>query len=191
MKFNIYGFNQEKLVSKYSMLNGNDIIVLRVFSDMLPRMTRSITVNGHNYKQLTYELLLQDVPFVTQSVSTLKKIVKKLIEVGLIDRVVVNNNGKYTYFRKTADLIDLEAKDDNEDESDNKRDLEDRIEYVEQVLTTRASREIISELKQFKDQYEFFHYFDNFILPDKKLNKRHTCKYVLKGLKTYFSGEFH
>ena len=84
MKFNIYGFNQEMLVDKYNELNGNDVIVLRTMVDIIPRMTRTVVVEGKEYKQVSYELLLEDIPFVTQSVSTLKKIVQKLIVLHLL-----------------------------------------------------------------------------------------------------------
>ena len=197
MKFSIYGFNQEKLVQEYNTLNGNDLIVLRVLVDMLPRMTRRIEINGRVFKQVTYDMLLKDVPFVTQSESTLKKIVKKLIDSGLIEREVVSGNGKYTYFRATDALKEIEyipetvveEKTTCECDLESESELEDRIEYIEQVLTTRASKEIIEELKRFRSQREFFIYFDEYIWPDKSKGKRNTCKYMLKSLRLYFSGE--
>ena len=58
MKFNIMGFDQQMLVERYSNLNGNDLIVLRVLVDILPRMTRTLKVNGKEYKKVTYNLIL-------------------------------------------------------------------------------------------------------------------------------------
>lgn len=115
MKFNIMGFNQETLVNKYSNLNGNDLIVLRTMVDVLPRMTRTIEVEGKEFKQVTYELLLEDVPFVTQSVSTLKKIVQKFIDNNLIERYILNKGGKFTFFRTTEDLENLIYKEEVEE----------------------------------------------------------------------------
>lgn len=112
MKFNIMGFNQEILVNKYSNLNGNDLIVLRNLVDILPRMTRTIEIEGKEFKQVTYELLLEDIPFVTQSVSTLKKIVQKFIDNNLIERYILNKGGKFTYFRTTEDLENLIYKEE-------------------------------------------------------------------------------
>ena len=112
MKFNIMGFNQEILVNKYSNLNGNDLIVLRNLVDVLPRMTRTIEIEGKEFKQVTYELLLEDIPFVTQSVSTLKKIVQKFIDNNLIERYILNKGGKFTYFRTTEDLENLIYKEE-------------------------------------------------------------------------------
>lgn len=55
-----------------------------------------------------YKLLVDDLPFITQSESTMKKIVQKLITAGLIERLLINKNGKYTYFRKTEACFELE-----------------------------------------------------------------------------------
>lgn len=107
MKFNIMGFNQQMLVERYSNLNGNDVIVLRVLVDILPRMTRTLKIDGKEYKQVTYNLILEDIPFVTKSASTLKKIVQKLIDTNLIERYILNKGGKFTYFRTTEDLEKL------------------------------------------------------------------------------------
>lgn len=114
MKFNIMGFNQEALVNKYNNLNGNDLIVLRTMVDILPRMTRTIEVEGKEFKQLTYELLLEDVPFITQSVSTLKKVVQKFVDSNLIERYILNKGGKFTYFRTTENLEELLYKEEVE-----------------------------------------------------------------------------
>lgn len=111
MKFNIYGFKQEMLVNQYSTLNGNDIIVLRVIADILPRMTRIENVDGKEFRQITYTMILEDIPFVTKSVSTLKKIVQKLVDSGLIERHIKNKGGKFTYFRATKALMELEYKE--------------------------------------------------------------------------------
>lgn len=112
MKFNIMGFNQKLLVKNYSALNGNDLIVLRTLVDILPRMTRTIEVEGKEFKQVTYELLLEDIPFVTQSTSTLKKIVQKFIDAKLIERHIQNKGGKFTYFKTTEALENLKFKEE-------------------------------------------------------------------------------
>lgn len=111
IRFNIMGFNQEILTEKYNNLNGNDLIVLRTIIDTLPRMTRTLKVDGKEFKQLTYDLILKDIPFVTKSLSTIKKIVQKLIDANLIERYVENRGGKFTYFKTTNDLEDLKYED--------------------------------------------------------------------------------
>ncbi|MCI6690896.1 MAG: hypothetical protein MR510_00190 [Clostridium sp.] len=215
MKFNIYGFNQEMLVDKYNELNGNDVIVLRTMVDIIPRMTRTVVVEGKEYKQVSYELLLEDIPFVTQSVSTLKKIVQKLINAGLLERHLVNKGGKFTYFRTTELLKELEyvgevkapvdsngkapvdgqvhftevANEEIDEEA--KADYELRIEQIESVLDTRATREIKSLLAEFKNQEEFFKYFDNYILPMKEEGKINKCSYMAKNLRMFFEGKLN
>lgn len=207
MKFNIYGFNQEMLVDKYNELNGNDIIVLRTMVDIIPRMTRTVVVEGKEYKQVSYELLLEDIPFVTQSVSTLKKIVQKLINAGLLERHLVNKGGKFTYFRTTESLKELEYVGEvkapvdgqvhftevvNEEiDEESKADYELRIEQIESVLDTRATREIKSLLVEFKNQEEFFKYFDNYILPMKEEGKINKCSYMAKNLRMFFEGKLN
>lgn len=111
IRFNILGFKQEILTNKYNNLNGNDLIILRTMVDTLPRMTRTLKVNGKEFKQLTYELILKEIPFVTKSLSTVKKIVQKLIDANLIERYVENRGGKFTYFKTTKDLEDLKYKE--------------------------------------------------------------------------------
>lgn len=156
MKFNIMGFNQEILVNKYSNLNGNDLIVLRNLVDILPRMTRTIEVEGKEFKQVTYELLLEDVPFVTQSVSTLKKIVQKFIDNNLIERYILNKGGKFTFFRTTEDLENLIYKEEVEEvkptkkkksSSKKKKVVETPIEVLEGQISVDEVPEETEQVK--------------------------------------------
>ncbi|KQB77664.1 hypothetical protein [Clostridium butyricum] len=94
MKFNLMGYDQEKLYSKYSNFNCNDIVVLRRITDMIPNMDVKIKQDNKEYRWIRYKLLVEDLPFITQSESTMKKIVQKLIDAGLIERVVINRGGK-------------------------------------------------------------------------------------------------
>lgn len=148
MKFNIMGFNQEALVNKYNNLNGNDLIVLRTMVDILPRMTRTIEVEGKEFKQLTYELLLEDVPFITQSVSTLKKVVQKFVDSNLIERYVLNKGGKFTYFRTTENLEELLYKEEVErvKEVKKKENKGEKIEVLEGQVTVEEVIKINEKL---------------------------------------------
>lgn len=160
MKFNIMGFNQEILVNKYNNLNGNDLIVLRTMMDILPRMTRVIEVEGKEFKQLTYELLLEDVPFITQSVSTLKKMVQKFVDNNLIERYVLNKGGKFTYFRTTENLEELLYKEEvtpvkevkKKKSAKKKESKEEKIEVlevqieVEEVIEVNKKLDLVNEI---------------------------------------------
>lgn len=146
MKFSIMGFNQEKLLKDYSKLNCNDIVVLKTLSDLISKMEVKVKENNKEYSWVMYKLLLEDLPFITQSESTMKKIVQKLIDVGLIERLIVNRGGKYTYFRKTEKLSDLECdmKLINQDNTEQKAD--EMIVKVSDVLTEEISEETIDEI---------------------------------------------
>lgn len=154
MKFNIMGFNQEILVNKYNNLNGNDLIVLRTMVDVLPRMTRTIEIEGKEFRQLTYELLLEDVPFITQSVSTLKKMVQKFVDSNLIERYVLNKGGKFTYFRTTENLEELLYKEEIEPVKEvkkkksakKKENKEEKIEVLEGQVTVEEAIKINEKL---------------------------------------------
>lgn len=98
------GFDQLKLHTKYSNLNCNDLVVLRTIIDLIPRIETKIQQDNKEYSWIMYKLLVE----VCLSESTMKKIVQKLINAGLIERLLINKNGKYTYFRKTKDCCELE-----------------------------------------------------------------------------------
>lgn len=118
--------------------------------DILPRMTRMVEVEGKEFKQLTYELLLEDIPFVTQSISTLKKIVQKFIDNNLIERYVLNKGGKFTYFRATEDLENLIYKE--EVEPAKKKKVEEvlteseQVKAVNEIITTGTVSEELKEV---------------------------------------------
>ncbi len=146
MKFSIMGFNQEKLLKDYWKLNCNDIVVLKTLSDLISKMEVKVKENNKEYSWVMYKLLLEDLPFITQSESTMKKIVQKLIDVGLIERLIVNRGGKYTYFRKTEKLSDLECdmKLINQDNTEQKAD--EMTGKVSDVLTEEISEETVDKI---------------------------------------------
>lgn len=105
MKYSLLGFKQDILVEQYTELNASDIIVLRTMVDMLNRLPRTIEVENKIYIQMTYDMLISDLPFITNSTSTIKKIVQKFIDKGLIERHLIKKGGNFTYFR-TTDALD-------------------------------------------------------------------------------------
>ena len=152
MRYNILGFNQEKLVEEYSNLNGSDIIVLRVMMDILERLPRKMMHDEKEYVQMTYDMLLGEIPFVTQSVSTIKKIVQKLIDSGLIERHLVKKGGNFTYFRVTDKLIDLQyskeesesAKEADSPVCDTEKEIESDYELMK-VIPYDNFRKMVAE----------------------------------------------
>lgn len=147
MKSRIMGFNQSKLCNEYVHLNCNDITVLRTLVDMIPIMDMKIRKNDKEYSWVMYKLLVKNLPFVTQSESTMKKIVQKLIDAGLIERLVVNQGGKFTYFRKTEKCVELESEDVKSDaQVSNDYEENEEIKKVEETLTEKISQRTIDEI---------------------------------------------
>lgn len=146
MKFSIMGFNQEKLFKYYSKLNCNDIVVLRTLADLISKMEVKIKENNKEYSWVMYKLLVEDLPFITQSESTMKKIVQKLIDAGLIERIIVNRGGKYTYFRKTDKLLELEC--EIKSLSNIRKQEGNKIEKVSDVLTEEISEQAINKISE-------------------------------------------
>ena len=150
MKFNIMGFNQMKLTENYSNLNCNDVVVLRALIDMIPMMDVKIKENNKEYTWVMYRLLVKNLPFITNSESTMKKIVQKLIDAGLIERLVLNRGGKYTYFRKTQKCIDLEYQTESVNEADESAELDDinkyKVSKVKKVLSEKINKKTISTI---------------------------------------------
>lgn len=146
MKFSIMGFNQEKLFKDYSKLNCNDIVVLRTLADLISKMEVKIKENNKEYSWVMYKLLVEDLPFITQSESTMKKIVQKLIDAGLIERIIVNRGGKYTYFRSTDKLLELEC--EIKSQSNIRKQEGNKIEKVNDVLTEEISEQAINKISE-------------------------------------------
>lgn len=146
MRFSIMGFNQEKLFKDYSKLNCNDIVVLRTLADLISKMEVKIKENNKEYSWVMYKLLVEDLPFITQSESTMKKIVQKLIDAGLIERIIVNRGGKYTYFRKTDKLLELEC--EIKSPSNIRKQESKKIEKVSDVLTEEISEQAINKISE-------------------------------------------
>lgn len=150
MKFNLMGYNQQKLYNEYSQLNCNDIVVLRRLTDMISNMDMKIKQDNKEFSWIRYKLLVEDLPFITNSESTMKKIVQKLIDAGLIERLVVNRGGKYTYFRKTQKCIDLEYQTESVNEADESVELDDinkyKVSKVKKVLSEKINKKTISTI---------------------------------------------
>lgn len=147
MKFNLMGYDQEKLYSKYSNLNCNDIVVLRRITDMIANMDVKIKQDNKEYSWIRYKLLVEDLPFITQSESTMKKIVQKLIDAGLIERLVINRGGKYTYFRKTEKCRELEYKKELANEIESPVEVDEvnqyKINKVNKILSENIKKKTI------------------------------------------------
>ncbi len=151
--------------------------------------------------------------------SALNTRLNKYVDMGLIERKCIKNeDGSFSFFKLTGinNLIyipldsiknksinrqkpidkvtsnDSKETNSNTDEfisEENKTDLETRLEQVERALSTKANKELKSLLTQFKDQYDFYNYFDNILHPKEiDLGKKNTCEYMIKNIKLYLNG---
>lgn len=113
MKINVLGFEQGEIVKinddmiNKVKLNAGDLLVLRQMVDMIEsERLETKEIDGEVYTWINYSLLVEDLPMITSSVETIKKIVAKFITLGLLDRKVKKNinGGAFTYFKITARL---------------------------------------------------------------------------------------
>ncbi len=152
MKTNIMGFEQTAIMD--AKLNGNDVIVLRTMVDMInSERLATREIEGEVFTWINYQLLVEDLPMISDKIDTFKKIVTKLVNNGFLDREVKKaiGAGAYTYFKKTKKLDDITFKPDIEKEkpkkvSKEKVDTQVPEDFIPAETTLRAELEIIDEV---------------------------------------------
>ncbi|SCI12379.1 Uncharacterised protein [uncultured Clostridium sp.] len=152
MKTNIMGFEQTAIMD--AKLNGNDVIVLRTMVDMInSERLATREIEGEVFTWINYQLLVEDLPMISDKIDTFKKIVTKLVNNGFLDREVKKaiGAGAYTYFKKTKKLDDITFKPDIEKEkpkkvSKEKVDIQVPEDFIPAETTLRAELEIIDEV---------------------------------------------
>lgn len=152
MKTNIMGFEQTAIMD--AKLNGNDVIVLRTMVDMInSERLATREIEGEVFTWINYQLLVEDLPMISNKIDTFKKIVTKLVNNGFLDREVKKaiGAGAYTYFKKTKKLDDITFKPDIEKEkpkkaSKEKVDTQVPEDFIPAETTLRAELEIIDEV---------------------------------------------
>lgn len=154
MKTNIMGFEQTAIID--AKLNGNDVIVLRTMVDMIDSerfATREI--EGEVFTWINYQLLVEDLPMISDKIDTFKKIVTKLVNNGFLDRKVKKaiGAGAYTYFKKTKKLDAIifkpevkETKKDTKKTSKENVDAQVPEDFIPAETSLRAELEILDEV---------------------------------------------
>lgn len=181
MRYNVLGFNQQLLINNYKNLNSSDIITLRIFVDLMRRLPRKKVIDGKVYVQITYDILLQDLPVITESKSTIKRIIQKFIDEDLIEREVYNKGGKYTYFRETEKIKELESIPTFENSKDINLDtgkpytLREKREMLENILVDNYCSDELIKLIKLAKSYDVFKVIDNL----------HGSKYKSKYIENY------
>ncbi|MDY2883463.1 MAG: hypothetical protein SOT71_12510 [Romboutsia timonensis] len=159
MKINIMGFEQKAIID--AKLNGNDVIVLRTMVDMIDseRFTTK-EIDGELYTWINYQLLVEDLPMISDKIDTFKKIVTKLVNNGFLDRQVKKaiGAGAYTYFKKTKKLDAItfkpEVKETTKEETkkETKKVSKEKVatqipeDFIPAETSLRAELEIVNEV---------------------------------------------
>lgn len=109
MRYSIFDFNQEMCVSLG--LTMDDLLLM----DYIQRAAANPSMKHHNkyslYVWLSHEKILQDLPILNISKETLKKHLKKLVDLELLDRAVISNDknrGSKAYYGLTDKFISLQ-----------------------------------------------------------------------------------
>ncbi|CED93271.1 hypothetical protein [Romboutsia ilealis] len=154
MKTNIMGFEQTAIID--AKLNGNDVIVLRTMVDMIEsERFATIEIEGEVFTWINYQLLVEDLPMISDKIDTFKKIVTKLVNNGFLDRKVKKaiGAGAYTYFKKTKKLDAIifkpevkETKKDIKKTSKENVDAQVPEDFIPAETSLRAELEILDEV---------------------------------------------
>lgn len=152
MKTNIMGFEQTAI--KDAKLNGNDVIVLRTMVDMInSERLATREIEGEVFTWINYQLLVEDLPMISDKIDTFKKIVTKLVNNGFLDREVKKaiGAGAYTYFKKTKKLDAITFKPDIEKEKTKKApkekiDTQVPEDFIPAETSLRVELEILDEV---------------------------------------------
>ncbi|WP_346889198.1 hypothetical protein [Clostridium sp. UBA1056] len=205
--------NKEKI--DRLILDSDDILILR-FIYTIGYSSKAIRdTEDNNFFWVKYDALFAEYEnLLLIDKSALNTRLNKYVKMNLIERKCVKNqDGTFSFFKITgltelvyipidsqgnkpvdgqvhfSEVVEEVEYDVEIDEE--KADYELRVDLIEEVLDTRVSSEIKSLLANFKDQYEFFKYFDTYILPHKEEGKLNKCTYIAKNLRMFFNGKLN
>ena len=113
MKYNIFGFSQEKVLSlsrvivdkngkeKDISLDISDLMILQVMGDFMNRSKIiKYTINDKTYFNVQYKIILQDLPILKIKQQALTDRLNKMVELEVLEKEIVRNqSGSYSVFR--------------------------------------------------------------------------------------------
>ena len=197
--------------SPRKILDSDDLLILKYLINL---NSSDNVVRENDYFWFKLNSLLEEFDgLILISKSALQKRLKKYQDMGLISRYCKkNSDGSFAFVKleKVLDLIYVAPKETNIETDDNqvesienvlnsddnqvecevdeekKMDYDLRVEQVERILKTKASKKLKSQLARFENHEDFFKYFDKFIYPMIENGEQHTCKYLINNLKYYF-----
>ncbi len=112
MKYNIFDFNQEKVISlskkiidngkdRIISLDVSDLLILLVISDFVNRKNIiKYTINDKTYFSVQYKVILDDLPILNIKKQALTDRINKMVYLGVIEKEIIKNQtGSYSVFR--------------------------------------------------------------------------------------------
>ena len=106
MKYTIEGFSQK--VAKDLGLDALDLIILRWFVDFKDSGNmRTEFINGEKYYWIRHKKLTDELPILSMQTNAFYRRLRKICECGVLKRVLLNENGSYTYYTLGENFIKL------------------------------------------------------------------------------------
>ena len=124
MKYNIFSFNQSKVISfnkisskgKILKLDITDLLILEVISDFMNRKNIiKYVVNDKVYFSVQYKIILEDLPILNIKKQALSDRLQKMADLDIIEKVIVKNqSGTYIAFRMGSEYEGLKYSSNSE-----------------------------------------------------------------------------
>ena len=106
MKYTIEGFSQK--VAKDLGLYALDLIILRWFVDFKDSGNmRTEFINGEKYYWIRHKKLTDELPILSMQTNAFYRRLRKICECGVLKRVLLKENGSYTYYTLGENFIKL------------------------------------------------------------------------------------
>lgn len=106
MKYTIEGFSQK--VAKDLVLDALDLIILRWFVDFKDSGNmRTEFINGEKYYWIRHKKLTDELPILSMQTNAFYRRLRKICECGVLKRVLLKENGSYTYYTLGENFIKL------------------------------------------------------------------------------------
>lgn len=104
MKYTIDGFKQEEAIKLG--LDLTELLIIRWIVDFNPSMSKK-EIDNEEYFWVNYQALLDDMPILNISKDRLYRILKKLVEKGILKHKTVKQGGTFSFYSFGEKYIDL------------------------------------------------------------------------------------
>ena len=144
MRFEVFGFNQKLVSEKYGKnVDANDLLLLDYVIDAIASPTmKHIVKDDVAYVWLSQEKILADLPILNIGVESLRKKLKHLVELNLLntEQSFASNNrgGSKTFYGVTETCFALRFEEATEVQIDINVELEDERDVERAVKNYRS-----------------------------------------------------